>query len=83
MTVQELIAELSKLPGDLEVVLQGDTEGNYYAPLAGTDGDNLGYDPDEHTTGYLVLTEDLRLHGYTDEDLCDEGTPCVVLYPEF
>lgn len=37
MTVDQLIRELQNYPGDLEIILQRDPEGNGYSPLAGSD----------------------------------------------
>lgn len=39
MKVKELIEELLKLPQQADVILQGDSEGNYYSNLAGVDPD--------------------------------------------
>lgn len=39
MTVKELKEAIENLPDEMEVVLQKDSEGNGYSPLAGTDSD--------------------------------------------
>lgn len=39
MTVKELIEELRTMPQDAQVILQKDSEGNGYSPLAVVDGD--------------------------------------------
>lgn len=39
MTVKELKEALINLPDEMEVVLQNDSEGNGYSPLAGADPD--------------------------------------------
>lgn len=50
MTVKELKAELENLPDDMEVVLQKDSEGNGYSPLAGADPEAI-YVPDSTWSG--------------------------------
>ena len=35
MTVSDLIAELSSLPGDMDLVMAADAEGNGYSPMGG------------------------------------------------
>ena len=39
MTVKELKEAIASLPDEMEVVLQKDSEGNGYSPLAGVDPD--------------------------------------------
>lgn len=39
MTVKELKDAISALPDEMEVILQKDSEGNGYSPLAGADPD--------------------------------------------
>jgi hypothetical protein len=39
MTVKELKEAIANLPDEMEVVLQKDSEGNGYSPLAGADPD--------------------------------------------
>lgn len=68
MTVQELIEILSDLPGDRQVVLQKDGEGNAYSPLAGVD-DNTKYVAENSYMGDVFDLEH------------EEGIECVVLYP--
>lgn len=41
MTVEELIAELQKLPPTAQVILQKDAEGNGYSPLCEVDGNAI------------------------------------------
>lgn len=82
MTVAELILELQKLDQSRIVILQKDSEGNGYSPLAGVD-DNAAYDEINGYSGdvgILQLTPELRKQGFTDEDM-SSGAPCVVLYP--
>lgn len=74
MTVKELIDELLKLPQNVIVVLQKDSEGNGYSPVAGSEA--AVYDADNDWSGSV----------YSDEDVADgdapEGCPsCVVIFP--
>ena len=78
MTVEELIAELERLPEDLLVVLSADEEGNYFRPLAGIDANSTYRDGE---CSLAALTPELEAQGYTDEDVDEDGTPCVVLWP--
>lgn len=41
MKVSELIAELQKLDPEMECIIQKDSEGNGYSPLAGADPDGI------------------------------------------
>ena len=50
MTVKELKVELQNLPDDMEVILQKDSEGNGYSPLAGADAEAV-YVPDSTWSG--------------------------------
>lgn len=45
MTVQELMDILKDLDPDMEVIIQGDSEGNYYGECAGAD--TAMYDEEE------------------------------------
>lgn len=86
MTVKELIEELSKLEPDRQVILQKDAEGNGYSPLC--DIDNAAYVADSTWGGEVKLepsqlTDELRRHGYSEEDCAEAGsyTPAVILSP--
>ena len=83
MTVQELIDQLNTIEDKNRIViLQKDSEGNGYSPLAGAD-DNAVYEADTKysgTVGYERITKDLRASGYSDDDV-GTGVPCAVLWP--
>ena len=86
MKVHELIKQLEKLDKDMIVVLQSDSEGNGYSPLAGVDGYNNMYAEDSGWSGYVKLCElddDLREAGFSEDDVYEgeDGQPCVVLWP--
>ncbi len=56
MTVKELIEELRTMPQDAQVILQKDSEGNGYSPLAVVDGGTVyvadtSYSGEVHDTG--------------------------------
>ena len=55
MTVKELISILSALDPDIDVILQKDSEGNGYSPLADVDSDCI-YLPDSTWSGEVVST---------------------------
>lgn len=83
MKVSELIAELSALPPDAEVILQKDAEGNGYSPLHAVDGAAI-YVPESTWSGDVYSTD------WTAEDAdmdADEwagllkNPRCVVLAP--
>lgn len=76
MTVAELIAELQELPQDLIVIVQKDSEGNGYSPLAGSDHECV-YVPDSTWSGEVYSNEDYADKGYAYSD----AVPCVVLFP--
>ena len=83
MKVKELITELEKLDPELLVVMSKDGEGNSYSPLAGM-YDNSLYVEDLPWCGEVwihKLTDELKNGGYTEEDVADDGEPCVVLQP--
>lgn len=82
MTVKELIEVLKLVNPDRIVILQKDSEGNGFSPLAGID-DNAVYQPYHHWSGEVkiqTLTDDLRRQGYEEKDT-GEGAPCLVLFP--
>ncbi len=76
MTVKELRTYLNKLDesmDDLQVILQKDSEGNGYSPLAGADDDCI-YEPDNTYSGIVYSSEDAEEEGV-------EGDKVLVLYP--
>lgn len=83
MTVQDLINKLLQIEDKSRIVImQKDGEGNGYSPLRGID-DNATYQADNTWSGEVgiqTLTDELRQHGFTEEDQRG-GVPCLVLYP--
>lgn len=58
MTIKDLIAELQKLPADLQVILSKDAEGNGFSPLP-TNFYSLGeYTPESTWSGEFQDTAD-------------------------
>jgi hypothetical protein len=85
MKVRELIAELIKLPGESEVILQKDSEGNGYSPLYCVDGDAI-YMAENSYSGEVYSTEeewDADWSSMEKEDWNEmmSGPRCVVLAP--
>ena len=62
------IIALQAAPQDAVVIIQGDSEGNSFSPIAGVDHDALSYEPDTPVRGDVVPG--------------DGGVKCVVLYPK-
>jgi hypothetical protein len=85
ITVGELIIELQKLDPNKVVILQKDSEGNGYSPMAEVD-DNALYAPDTTYSGEVSiekLDEKAIRQGFTEEEIfCgDDVLSCVVLCP--
>lgn len=81
ITVGELIEQLKEFDPACVVIMQRDSEGNGYAPLAGAE-DNGAWDNDNREYGFAELTTELREGGYAEED-CIDGVSAVVLYPNW
>ncbi len=77
-TVKELIEDLSKLPEDSVVVLQKDSEGNGYSPLAGLEA--AKYIPSTTCSGEVPCNEDIEGEEYSKEVVA-KMLDCVVLWP--
>lgn len=69
MTVTTLVALLKKLPGDLQVIVSKDAEGNGFSPVY------------EHSVGKYMAECDWSGNFYAHDDDDAEGEPCVVLWP--
>jgi len=83
MTVKELKAELENLPDDMEVILQKDSEGNGYSPLAGADVNSV-YIPDSTWSGDVYSMEWSADDACKDEDEWQDikNKPrALILYP--
>jgi len=80
MNVKELITLLSKLPDDMEVILQKDPEGNGYSPLDGVDPDCI-YNDGECYSGDWSAGDALKDQDEWDEIL--ELNRSVVLHPTY
>jgi hypothetical protein len=83
MKVKELIEQLSELDPEMEVIMQKDSEGNGYSPLAGTD-------PDCIYVAHTTWAGDVYDATWSAEDACmdeDEWEEiiakprCLVLFP--
>ena len=85
MTVDELRAQLEGVDGSRIVVMSSDGEGNSFSPLADLDDESV-YVAEYTWSGdirYPILTDELRQHGYTEEDVYtgDDAVPALVLWP--
>jgi len=77
-TVKELIETLSELPEDSVVILQKDSEGNGYSPLAGLEA--AKYIPGTTCNGEVPCNEDIESGELEEEDVA-KMLDCVVLWP--
>ena len=73
MKVKELVEILQSCDQEVEVILQKDSEGNGYSPLAG--GEGAVYEAETTYSGTVYSEQDLK-DGYGKA-----FQPCVVLYP--
>lgn len=82
MKVKELIEILQQEDPERLVILSKDAEGNNYSPLA--DCSTSAYEAECTWSGYIgleELTPELIKEGYTEEDVLEDGKPCLVLWP--
>ncbi len=81
MKVKELMNILKNLDPELDILLSEDPEGNGYMPLSGY-CDNMYYTNDYNCQiGYNKLTPELAKQGYIEEDILENGKPCLILWP--
>lgn len=84
MRVRELIAILNDLENkDRLVVIQKKAEGNVCSPLCDID-DASNYHAETTHRGYAKyekLTPQLEMLRYTEDDVSEDGEPCLVLCP--
>jgi hypothetical protein len=84
MTVKELKEILSMCNDDDVIVMSIDSEGNCYHPLSSDGVNTSDYNWDGEYNGEIglrVLTPELELSGYTEDDILEDGTACVVFWP--
>jgi hypothetical protein len=82
MTVGELLALLEGFEHDRVVVMSRDAEGNGYSPLYGAwAGKYQAETTWSGDVGLECLDDELRGHGYTDEDVMEDGERAVILTP--
>ena len=83
MNIKKLKKLIKDLPDDTEIILQKDSEGNDYSPLAGVDYDCI-YIPETSYNGTVYSTELTAEDFGLDEDEWDEmntNPKVLVLYP--
>ena len=81
MKVKELIAELSKIDPNLEVIMQKDSEGNGYGPLSGADSNCIYDGEDVWNTDWTADEADMDEKDW--ELFKKENERCCVLYPSY
>lgn len=82
MKVKELIKILKEQNPEAPVILQKDSEGNGFSPLA--DLYAGGYVPTNTWSGepcLLELTDEDRENGFTEEDVDNDGIKAIFLAP--
>jgi hypothetical protein len=78
--VKDVIEQLQQCDPEAVVVMSSDEEGNSFGPLRDIGTNNVFYD---HYVYVHHLTDELREHGYTEEDLSPypDAPQAVVLWP--
>lgn len=82
ITVSELIKQLKECDPNRIVIISKDSEGNDYSPFSGFY--EASYKANSTWSGEIgleTLTEEDRKSGYSEEDVLEDGVPCVVLRP--
>jgi hypothetical protein len=83
MNIKELKEAIENLPDEMEVILQKDSEGNGYSPLAGADP-NAVYITETTWSGDVYSMDWSAEDACMDEEEWDdlkEKPKCLVLYP--
>jgi hypothetical protein len=80
MKVKELIENLSKFDPEAEVILQKDSEGNGYSPLAGADDDAV-YLEENSWSGIVFTLSSGHLEADMEKEEFEVLPKCVVLWP--
>lgn len=84
MNIKKLKELIKDLPDDMEIILQKDSEGNDYSPLAGVNYDCIYIPITDYNSGTLFSTELTAEDFGLDEDEWDEmntNPKVLVLYP--
>jgi hypothetical protein len=80
MLIRELMELLADQDPDTVVVLSKDSEGNGFNKLEDY-STGYNFDHEDREIGIRDLTDELAEQGYTDEDVMEDGVPCIVLWP--
>lgn len=83
MTVKELKEAISRLPNEMQVIVQKDAEGNGYSPLAGVDADavyvpNSTYSGDVYSTNWTAADAAMSQSDWDKTKMMDRA---LILYP--
>ncbi len=82
--LRDLLDEMmTEMPGDTIVVMACDGEGNSHTPLAAVN-DECVYRAEQPwcgEVGFATLTPSLEKIGYTEDDVIEDGQPCIILEP--
>lgn len=84
MNVKELKEVIQDLPDNMEIILQKDSEGNGYSPLAGVDPDCI-YEPETTWGGEVyALEHGAEGNGFEEDEwqeILDNFPKTLVLFP--
>lgn len=81
MKIKELMEILKDLDPELDIIVSEDPEGNHYQHLHAYCSD-MYYTGDYNCEiGYNKITPELIKQGYGEEDILENGKPCLILWP--
>ena len=83
ITVKDLKEMIESFPDEMEVILQKDSEGNGYSPLAGVDGDAV-YVPDSTYSGIVYSMNWTAKSACVEDEKWEEiklKPKSLILYP--
>lgn len=80
MKIKELLEQLNNIDPETEIIMSSDDEGNSFRKLHEIQI-NMSYRNDgyEVEVGHSVLTDEMKLEGYTEDDIFD-GEKCIILW---
>ena len=84
MKVSRLKELLAQCNDNDDIIMSSDSEGNSFHPLS-EEGVSIGvyaWDGECYAEiGLRELTPELEKEGYSEDDVIEDGIPCIVLWP--
>jgi len=84
MKVSRLKELLAQCNDNDDIIMSSDSEGNSFHPLS-EEGVSIGvyaWDGEYYAEiGLRELTPELEKEGYSEDDVIEDGIPCIVLWP--